>query len=409
MFNYVMVVFTRAVSGSDGFTGLVYLGSYLVPLLLAPVSGTLVDRVPRRALLLVAQSLWMAGAMTLCALEQHASPSHTAKWALLGVALSNGVAFSFLVPTRLALAGDVVGPLRVRTTALVVNILVILGFGVGPVIAGQLKDSFGWTVLFGIAACGLLLSDIALLGVRVRESAPLTLRARDIGVAAVPRRAAVDADSGGLRYAATYVRQNPVLGEILAATAVAYLPLGPIQLLVPQHAKQALLLSESARGWLMGALPLGLLVGGVLALVANRLSRRGLALTGGQAALGAVLLMVPALANAWWSAAWLFGEGVIGGVCAGVLSAELQARLPEHVRGRILNAFSLLTLLVPAVGAAAAGATSEAIGPARSLQAVGLVVCAAGLWMPFRLTHLARLGRTIEGVAVAGAAPEVQL
>jgi len=71
--------------------------------------------------------------------------------------------------------------------------------------------------------------------------------------------------------------------------------------------------------------------------------------------------------------------GALGGLGAGLGSAELQGRLPPDMRGRVLSLYGLVILIVPAAGAAFAGKASVAVGSPAAMQIAGCVVTLAAL------------------------------
>ncbi len=363
MFNYLMIVFARATGGSNGFSGLVYFAGFVIPLALAPVAGTLIDRHDRKWILFASQALWIGAATTIAVVEHRAHPGHAARWVPLAVAFGNGLGVAFYMPTRLAFGAEVVRPAHVARSALVLNVLLIIGFGLGPVTAGVLKQRFGWDVLFALVAASLTVSNALLLLARAHTK----------------RRGAAADERAGATAAWAYLRRERVVARLLADAIVCYLPLGPIQVLVPQYAKQALFASESARGLLFGVIGIGLLVGGVVAFAANRSRRRDAILVGALVAFGGILALVP-LSTTWsWPVVCLFLDGVAGGVAVGIIAAQLQARVAPDVRGRILSWYALITFTTPAVTALVCGPPSDLIGPGRILQLTGLVVAALAI------------------------------
>src|SRR5438093_1458536 len=82
-------------------------------------------------------------------------------------------AVAFFMPTRLAFGAEVVRPTDVARAALVLNVLLIIGFGLGPVTAGLLKQRFDWDVLFAVVAVALTLSSALLLFARAHTRRPI--------------------------------------------------------------------------------------------------------------------------------------------------------------------------------------------------------------------------------------------
>ena len=54
MFVYAMIIYSRAVTGSDAVTGFVYAGNLIPPLLLGMYAGTVIDRFKRKRVVMIA-------------------------------------------------------------------------------------------------------------------------------------------------------------------------------------------------------------------------------------------------------------------------------------------------------------------------------------------------------------------
>jgi hypothetical protein len=110
MFAYAMIIYSRAVTGSDAVTGLVYAGNLVPPLVLGMYAGTVIDRFTRKRVVMIAQTtfIYTSAAMVFLTTQQFFVVGDIM---LIAVMLVNGIGLSFIIPGRMALLGR---PLRPR-------------------------------------------------------------------------------------------------------------------------------------------------------------------------------------------------------------------------------------------------------------------------------------------------------
>ena len=355
---------------------MVLLAGGLPVVLLAPVSGLLLDRLPMGRLLAVAG---LVVAAALCGL----SLAHYLTATILLV-LCFGVADSVLQPGLTAaiphLAGDVS---LVRATSRLQG-ATMGGTAIGPLLAGVVGSIGGTsTALLLDAAVSVLFSvGISTLGLRhTRTSAP---HGADDGMAA------------GLRY----LRRDRPMGLLvvvvsamlafLGVTMVAELFLAE-KVLHGGTTGYALLITAWTGGMTLGTLIAGRLPSRLLAPgVVVGLVVLGLGVTGG------------ALSPVMWMAIAAYGIGGVGdGVQLVGARALLLQRAPAHLAGRASAVFSGMTAGAVSIGMAAAAPLVLLFGIRGALVAAGVAsVLAAVAARGLRLHHL-RGDPFSERVAVA--------
>ena len=162
MFNYALIIYCRYISTSEGYTGAVNLAAYVVPLCLTLSAAPVIDRLPRKRILLVFQALWMCTALALTLAIARNSGERAGRVFVIGISLVNGIAFTFLMPARFAFVGDIAPERLLGRFTIVLNVLLIVGFGVAPVLVGQIRDRFTWSELFGVVVALFGLSEVLL-------------------------------------------------------------------------------------------------------------------------------------------------------------------------------------------------------------------------------------------------------
>ena len=361
MVNYSVIIYAQDALQSDLLSGIGFGLCFGPPLLLGWYAGVLCDRHAPAAIIHGAQSLFVTAALVLAAAHQWAGPALRAPL-VLGAALLAGIGWSFAAPARMTALGQLVGAVELRRASLLFNLLVMLGFGLGPLAISLCRIVCGWPGVFALAAVLSAASSLLLLGVASRAGGK-------------PHRRIRDEIAEGLRA----VRASPLLAQLLTAAVLGYTLTGPLQVLLPKLARGELGLSELGRGAFLGALAPALIAGGLLCLPLARLLPHGktilAALLGSGALFGALAISyAPAVA-----AALLAGIGVLGGIAISLIVAGIQENVDDAVRGRVLSMYTIVSQFVPAASGLIAGVLAHALDVRRAMLACGFALFAAVL------------------------------
>lgn len=374
MFNYGLIILASDTAGSDGFTGLVNFANYIPTLFLSFYAGTLLDRRSRLGVVYFFQSFFILTSLGLATLLLNDQVQSSTRWILPLIALVNGSALAFLVPGRFALIGDIVPPDQVPRVTIVLNILVIVGFGIAPVFVGLIKQHHSWHVLFYCIAVVLACAYATLFPIRPAFASVLDRKLLE--VSAYQR----------FRDGYAFVRQSPLIRELLGFTFVGLFVVGPIFVVLPRFARDIMGMDEQGRGLLLSSVGAGLFVGGMLARFLGGSRNHGWWIMGSCLAIGGILCaMVPA-----WHAmqhpiaigGLLVIAGIFGGVVSTLIPAMLQGLAHDAVRGRVLSFYTLVFQLTPAISGFSIGLVSDRVGLENAiLFAGGFIAVAAVLGM----------------------------
>ena len=143
-------------TGREGALGLVYLCFGVALLVATPLGGVAADRLPKRRVLIVSQGAILAaaggmGVVVLTDVVQY--------WMLLVAAVTQGVAFGFLGPTRVAFTSEIVGREQLGN-AITLSLLSMNGTRViAPAFAGALAG----IVFIGIGGAYVVSAAFSLL------------------------------------------------------------------------------------------------------------------------------------------------------------------------------------------------------------------------------------------------------
>ncbi|GAA2907537.1 MFS transporter [Actinoplanes cyaneus] len=365
-------------TGSAGLAAVAGLGTYL-PVLAAPWLGAVVDRLPRRPLVITVDLVISAAILALLA-----APS--ALW-IYPVLLIRGLSYvlldageSALLPAALSpsMLGDVNGW---RSSAQEGAKLV------APLAGAALYAWHGPQAVVLLCAALPLLTAAMYALVRFPRPAPAPATPAD---ATTPEPTVATLGWAGVRAGLTALWREPMRTPVRTA-AVTIAVSGLTNAAVLLHLVGGLHRPATDLGWLSSAQGAGSIAGG---LVVGRLLARVTAAR--VAALGATLFAVACVlwSLPWWPAMILgsvvTGVGLPWTLIAGITA--IQTGTPEHLLGRVA-ATGNLVMFGPISVAIPLGAALTALGPRPPL----LLGAAASLAAALLASPVARCGPTTDG------------
>jgi MFS family permease len=356
---------------------MVLLAGGLPVVLLAPLSGLLLDRLPMGRLLTGA-GLLVAAALTGLAF------AHSLTATVLLV-LGFGVADSILEPGLTAAIPQLAGDFSlVRATSRLQG-ATMAGTAIGPLLAGVVGSIGGTTtaLLLGAAMSVAFSIGISTLGLRrTRVPAP---HGADDGVAA------------GVRY----LKADRPMGLLVLVVSAVIAFMGVTMVVELFLAENVLHGGTTGYALLITAWTAGMTLGTV---IAGRLPPRLLApgIVAGLVVLG-LGVAAGALAPTMWLAIAAYGIGGIGdGIQVVGARTLLLQRAPEHIAGRACAVFMGLTFGAISIGMAIAAPLVALLGIRGALFAAGAAsIAAAAVALGLRLQHLR--GEPVPEVQAVGA------
>ena len=364
MCNYSLVIFSRKLTDSDGFTGLVMMFVFMPTLFFGMYAGILLDRFSRRAMLYFSQSLMALAVFLLALFLELGVMTYQYRALLLLVASLNGISFAFIMPSRMAILGDLVSDHNVGRATIFVNIVIIVAFGLSPMLVGFVKENYSYRILFYFI-CFLVLLSISLL-IPIRFS-------RESQLKSAPAKFL---DSLGESFA--FLRTQPAIAELLIFMPMAVFTVGIAQVLLPEYARSILHLSESQRGAFLSVLGPGLLIGGLSAgPLMGALKRKGRFLLISALVIALLTVLMGLFISTLVVAVILFFTGIFLGFLTSLIPAIIQGRTPNQIRGRVMSMYSVLFFLTPAIVGVLAGFFSDLLGIIPTVILFGFVMTQA--------------------------------
>ncbi len=334
-------------------------------------AGVVADRVPKRNLLVVTQSIAALSALTLAILIW---TDHIDLWHIYLVALIVGINNSFDMPARQAFVSEMVGDRVDLPNAIALNsTLFNMGRLVGPALAGLVLGAFGVAICFLIDAISYLAVIASLLMMHVAPA-----------VQAVRKRNPLES----LREGLAYVRATPVVGALVIFAGLVGVFGINFNVWMPLLAKQELDTGPGGFGLLMSSLGIGALAG-ALALAfrsksasVERLVFTALILGMAEVLLGVATELAPRLIVAM-SISAIVGFGMTSTMA--MANTVVQSTAPDELRGRVMSVYIMVSTGVAPLGALLAGAVANAANTSASILLGGIITTLSAIWLARRL------------------------
>jgi len=332
--------------------GLVGSLNFLPVLLFAIVGGAVADRLPKRRLLVITQSLLGCQTLALAALIV---TGHVRYWHVCVLAIVWGIANTVDLPVRQAFVVELAGRTDVASAVALNSAAFNVARIAGPAAAGLLIARAGVAPAYFINAGAFVVVIVTLLLLRAR-GAPAPRQGTTIGAE--------------IREGVRYALGTPRIMSLLAVLFVVSITVFNFSIYVPLFARQVLGRGPEGFGLLMASVGVGAVGGGLTlgALRAPALSR--LFVTGFLSCAG---LVVMSLVDRFGVAAVaLFALGWISVMVVAGCQVALQLAAPDRLRGRIMSLHTFIYGGVFPFGAFTIGSISEHWGVSWAFRVAGL-------------------------------------
>lgn len=332
-------------TGSNTLVGTVSVLQFLATLVLSPYSGALADRFDRRKLLILAQCISATGAVGLAiwvGLEGVAGLPGV--WPVLAATGVIGLGYAVGISAMNALVPALVEPPDLEDAIALNSSSFTLARAIGPALAGLVVAAAGAAWAFGINALTFIPLIIVLAVIRPR-----------------PIEREVDGDRS-VRAGFAYVRERPSMLWVVLATLTVGWAGDPVNTLAPAYAdmfgRDETFVGLQVAAFGAGAALMSMFVGMV---------RRRLALEA-TTRVGMVILALGLLgfATAFHELVVLISLFVAGvGFLLGVTTtnSNLQHRLHEDMRGRVMALWSMAFLGSRPIAGLIDGGVADLVSP----------------------------------------------
>ncbi len=347
-------------TGSGAAVGAVTAFQFLPILLVAPMGGLVADRIDKRKVLYLTQSLAGLIAATLGVLVL---TERVELWMVFCLALALGLVGSFDNPSRNAFVMEMVGRSRLTNAVGLNSVLVNTARIIGPAIGGAL------IVTVGIGACFLInaASYIAFI------AALALMREHDIDRSSPESRR-----RGQLRDAWRYVRGEPALRVPLVMMAVIGLLAYEFEVILPLVARFTFGGDADTFGTMFAFMGLGAVAGGLY--TATRGERPARALIRITYVMGLALTLAALAPALWMEYVTLVAVGASSTAFLTLGNSVLQLHSIPEMRGRVVALRAVAVLGARPLGAPMIGWIGEHLGPRWGLGVGALAALLVAVW-----------------------------
>jgi MFS family permease len=352
MQNVTALWLVLSLTNSGFAVGLTTALQFLPLLLFGAYGGVLADRIPKRRLLFITQTMMAIPAAGLFAITALGVEE---PWMIYLAVFLVGVANCVDNPTRQSFVIEMVGPDRLVNAVSLNSVIIEVARIVGPALAGVLIATVGVTPCFGLN----LLTFVAML---------LALWSMDPRALQAPPPAV--RKPGAIREGLRHVRRNPELAVPLALMALVGTLGFNFQVALPLLAKFTFGGGAGSYAVLVSSMGVGSICA---ALVNGHQGRTGgkviatASLAFGLAALLAAVM--PALALEAIVLAVLGGAAVI---FVSSINSTIQLAVSAEMRGRVMALFSIVFLGSTPIGGPLTGWLAETYDPRWTLVLAGV-------------------------------------
>lgn len=374
MQNVAQAWLVYQLTNSPFYLGVVSFASAVPVLVLSLWAGVIIDRVPKRDLLIWTQTSQMVLAFILSA---DVFIGWVQPWHIVVLAFLLGVATAFDAPARQAFVVEMIDERQDLQNAIALNSAIFqVARIIGPTIAGITLALIGsaWCFFLNGATFlaviyGLWLMRVEpIIGTRTTAS-PMTLVRQGLG----------------------YIRHNQVVLTLLGMVAVANVFAFGFSTLMPAFADSVLHSGPEGLGLLSAAVGVGALIGALAVASLGNFKRKGLLLTLGNLFFPAMVLFFALSQSLSLSMLVLVGAGLGFMVQNAMTNTLIQLAVPDDLRGRVMSIYMLVFQGFFPIGSLMAGAIAQQFSVSIGAAFGGAVALVAGLLWLWRAPFIRRL------------------
>ncbi len=358
---------------SSEYLGYVAFTSGLPSWLFMLYAGVIADRLPRRLLLLITQSVMMVLALVLSVLT-FADWIHP--WHILVLAFGGGVANAFDAPARQSFVLEMVTREDLTNAIALNSSMFNAALALGPALGGVTYSLFGPGWCFVLNALSFVAVIVALLLMDIPTQPPPQ-----------NRRSAISELHDGLRHALG----QPIIRTLIGLVALTSLFGVSYMTLIPAWSVKILGGDATTNGLLNSARGIGALLGALLIASLGRFHFRGKLLMIGMISFPITLVIFSFVRWEAFALLVMVFSGISLILIFNLANSLVQLQAADEMRGRVMGVYSLTFFGFLPVGGLLMGAVAERIGEPDTLLAGSLVLLAFALlilWSQPRLRSL---------------------
>lgn len=357
-------------TNSPLYLGLVSFAASIPVWALSLGAGVVIDRVPRRYVLIATQTVAMLLAFVLAALvfARVIQP-----WHILILSFLLGISQAFDGTARQAFVKDMVGKEDLMNAIALNSALFNMSRIIGPALAGIALASVGAAWCFFLNG----LSFLAVIAGLMLQQMPKFV--------AQPRTASVWGDiQEGLRY----IRDNQTISTLILIVSVSSVFGFAYAALLPAYAQDVVHVDAQGLGFLSTASGLGALCGALMVAALSHTRRKGVILTVGNLFFPLMLILFSLSRSFPLSLLLMAAVGwgfMIQNTTANTL---VQSIVPDRLRGRVMSVYNLAFFGLSPIGSLQAGFVAQQLGVPIGLGWGAVATLLFGLFILWRVPRV---------------------
>ena len=329
---------------SPAFLGYVSAANGLPSWLFTLYAGAIADRVPRRTMIMITQSVMMLLAFVLALLT---FTGWVRPWHIIVLAFLLGMCNAFEAPARQAFILEMVDR-DVLTNAIALNAAMFTSaIVIGPGIGGLAYAWVGPEWCFVLNGLSFVAVIAALLMMKLK---PMPHTGRKV------------AGLGDIKEGLVYVLRNPTVRMLISNLSITTIFGIGIATLVPAWSVNVLHGDATTNGFLLSARGVGSLIGALMIAALGMRNIRGRLYTYGSFALPIFLLIFSAMRLMPLALLAMVGIGWGFVMINNITNAMVQTQIADEMRGRVMGIYTLVFFGSMPVGSFLAGNVAEVVG-----------------------------------------------
>ena len=347
---------------SSAYLGYVGFASGVPSWLFMMYGGVVADRVSKRKLLIITQSIMMILAFVLATLVFTGTVQ---AWHILLLAFGLGSTNAFDAPARLAFVSEMVNR-EDLTNAVALNATMFnTALIIGPAIAGVIYYAFGPGWCFAVNGISFIAVIIALAAMHLLPGTGTSQHASTFS---------------SLKEGINYVRHQPIIRALIGLVATTSLFGMSLATLLPAWSVKILHGNAATNGLLFSARGVGSLIGALAIATFGKSQVRGKFITVGSFCFP---IFIAFFAMTYWlpiSLLLMVFLGIATIFVVNLSNATIQSIVPDALRGRVMGVYSTIFMGSMPLGALLLGTIAEHAGEAEAaLLSSAAAFCIAGL------------------------------
>lgn len=359
-------------TGSPLLLGILGACQFLPIMIFSLFAGILIDRFPKKKILLITQVISMMLAFSLSILVF----THEARfWNVLILAIILGCTNTIDMPTRQSFFVEVVGREDLMNAIALNSAVFNLARMIGPAIAALFMAWFGIGWCFFINGVSFIAVIYGILKIQVKPYVREKKKQNNI--------------FKEIKEGLEYIVNNPKIFETILLILVLGIFAFNYNVLIPVFTKIVLHQNEGIYGMLMSALGLGSLIGAVMVSVKGKNKPMHKTMFNASILI-AIMLILNGFSNAFYiTAAILFFTGIFNLNFSTRANSTLQLTSKDEFRGRVMSVYSLVFAGSAPIGNLSSGFIADRFGVKTAfwLSGISIFVLAIAILILFKIKY----------------------